>query len=88
MYFITHGKKIYIGITYDFDKRDHSKDRKPVAELRVAGVYKQVTDYLPAMEAARLEKRVIKKFRSMPEWEVINVRDGGELSHATSQATV
>jgi len=73
---------VYVGLTYNFNKRNHSKDRSEIAGLRERGKYVMIKDYMPASEAVREERRIIKKLRDSGAWNVLNRSSGGQLGTA------
>lgn len=77
VYAIFDDTNIYIGLTYNFEKRKHS--RPAVAELRKRGRYVKLTEYLPVNIAAGVEKELIKSYRKDPNYNCINIHDGGGL---------
>ena len=79
-------KQIYIGLTYNYEQRItthlNGSHRKEIHDLSIheGTSITKVTDYLEAEEAAELEKLYISYFRTHPDnWDVLNVRDGGQL---------
>lgn len=76
-------KEIYIGITFDFYGRSHK--RPLVADLRDRGEYIQITEYIDAEDAVKIEKILIAKFKNDPEWDCLNISDGGGLGYCRGE---
>ena len=79
-------KSIYFGITYNFTNRKQQREMNNNDSVTkyfntTKQPYKmiQITDYLPLNEAQQLERDLIKKYRNIKEYNVLNIKDGGEL---------
>ena len=77
VYCIKDDKDIYIGLTYDFEGRNHF--RSHIKELKDRGEYIQLTPYIDADRAAFYEKKLIKHFKNSDKLNCLNVRPGGGL---------
>ncbi len=75
-------KTIYIGLTYDLKMRleTHIKQSRELLALHIQefGLIPVTDQVIPAQEAANLERKLIKLYRSKG-WNVLNKSNGGEL---------
>lgn len=77
VYSIVSGNKIYIGITFDFEKRFHT--RSHLAKMRREGVYTKIIDYIDSEYAVKLERWFINYYKNNPKWNCVNRYRGGSL---------
>jgi len=81
-------KTVYIGLTCNIKKRmiSHKSDCKKEIFLIGGSINFEIIsdDYIPLDDAIKLEKEEIRKYREDDDYEVINVRDGGEVGSCGS----
>ena len=81
---IKNTKIIYIGLTLNYEKRMnyHLNSEKFKKLINLFGskaiMTSQLTDYIDAAYAAKLEDRLIKKYKKN-SYEVLNIKKGGSL---------
>ncbi|MCT4662165.1 MAG: GIY-YIG nuclease family protein [Tissierellales bacterium] len=87
--FLMEENTIYLGITHDIKERisSHlskgSKNRSPIRKVINEGkalkrIFK-LTDYIDEREVCELEKAMIFLFRQYKDFNVLNVKRGGDL---------
>ena len=82
---------VYIGLTYNYDKRDiehktkeNSAVRRHVKQTGLTPVHKPLTDYLPVKEAQRMEGEYVEHYRSLG-WTILNVKPTGGVGTVTNK---
>ena len=76
---------VYIGLTYDLNKRnnEHSSNEKSqvfkhIKKTKYTPNFKQLTKYLPAKEAQKMEEYYIEFYKS-EKWNILNKAKPGSL---------
>ena len=82
---------VYIGLTYNYDKRDiehktkeNSAVRRHVKQTGLTPIHKPLTDYLPVKEAQRMEGEYVDHYRSLG-WTILNVKPTGGVGTVTNK---
>ena len=85
-------KKIYIGLTYRFNRRvsDHLNSKRFISLIKKYGkksfIAKKISDYIHNDQAIKLEDKYIKKY-SLAGYEILNINPAGALGGNTYKWT-
>lgn len=85
VYELRSGKKVYTGITYNLKQRLIGHRTKQTLGPQGFEVV-QLTDYIEAKDALRIEKQLIILNRASKSLESINIKDGGQLGGGVNNA--
>ena len=82
---------VYVGLTYDYDKRDkeHKKKensavRRHIKQTGLTPIHKPLTDFLPVKEAKKMEGEYVERYRNMG-WTILNVKPTGSVGTVTNK---
>lgn len=82
---------VYIGLTYNYDKRDkehkakeNSAVRRHIKKTGLTPIHKPLTNYLPVKDAQQKEGEYVDHYRSMG-WTILNVKQTGGVGTITNK---
>lgn len=85
VYELSTEDSVYIGITYNFEKRvaQHFANQRMGEGVRFKA--RKLTDYIPTEDAVEMEKSLIKQKRACPKVRCLNKSIGGGLGREISR---